>query len=997
MDSELLKKLKAGISDLLIRYPLYRFRKGQADEYRLRVLLAAEKEYLVAALSQILPNGQLLDTGLEVTVCGEAPDDREALLKTIAPDLPRFVRIAGMDDITETKLPLARLDFRQNFPESGTEEWDYVLICDGRDVSGWSFDPGQLVAVMNGAAASVTFPEERTDIMNERISDEKLKQIAFNTHYGYQKYTKPRATMEEIRADFDKEEYNSSATLENVMHIRSKLACCDILDSDLTDAARHFAEYMKKHPQIVSRLAVVEHNRWMMEKIMKGFQLQDDPEQLYQRANESTHSVEDYWHVALLPCDESSRLNADDWRADPENYRPELDRLDRMSLKVHHKCREIADSNREEIFRLLDSCGRNIGKYPNGGKPDKSMASAYWQSMYSAVSHMYQKKRIAAYRYDKSRQKLWELLKDDTSIRANQLRKDIESIDLYLKPLREYIIDKDYKEQDYLMVKQIPFALTRKCHPVLVKFFDIDGRDHQFAPWQMEAKAVTYIGYAKTAAQLKKLRDKARRIRDFLSYSCNKVEVEFHVLADVGVSVSGCDISGLIVHSLTSGADDEIFSTVEQILDKQVPDYMDLTDISPALFISAFRCINSRDIGTFYVEDSRMYNISGAEELEYPAPLKGITVREMFEQAGAVLVGCESSRMSDLSNVYREFWKVSRTASNWREFCDFISEAYKAQKAEHKYSLYKSQPTGALQERTVRMNAQVLNKLLPAIREMEERQYLCGIRIKWIVGDTMDLTFQIHGRQPADRMVEQLSAITREYEHNSSYHIRWTGDKPEIQVKSLKLRNARLPDGRETEYEQLLKNLKEVGVVNNLTIRSGTVCLDFATDEFLFSLRNSGKVLEYYLYYTALQECQFDDAEVSWSFFHSNGEDAAENELDVICTKGTSSLFISAKNVNIETFKDSSFLNNVCYEVSGLADTFGIHATRVLAAPRVKQFENGKLGHYVQRARSRGVYLLGDICFEGKNLSRVLDRIANGEEDWCEFLKDQAAQTSDNE
>ena len=65
MDSELLKKLKAVISDLLIRYPLYRFRKGQADEYRLRVLLAAEKEYLVAALSQILPNGQLLDTRLE--------------------------------------------------------------------------------------------------------------------------------------------------------------------------------------------------------------------------------------------------------------------------------------------------------------------------------------------------------------------------------------------------------------------------------------------------------------------------------------------------------------------------------------------------------------------------------------------------------------------------------------------------------------------------------------------------------------------------------------------------------------------------------------------------------------------------------------------------------------------------------------------------------------------------------------------------------------------
>ena len=144
MNSDLLEKLKAGISDLLIRYPLYRFRKKQGEHDRLRVLVAAQKEYLFAALSQILPNGQLLDTRLEVTVCGAAPDDREALLNTIAPDLRRFVSIAGMDDITETTQPLAWLTFCSDFPGSGTEEWDYVLICDGRDVSGWSFDPAQI-------------------------------------------------------------------------------------------------------------------------------------------------------------------------------------------------------------------------------------------------------------------------------------------------------------------------------------------------------------------------------------------------------------------------------------------------------------------------------------------------------------------------------------------------------------------------------------------------------------------------------------------------------------------------------------------------------------------------------------------------------------------------------------------------------------------------------------------------------------------------------------
>lgn len=993
MDSELLNKLKAGISDLLIRYPLYRFRKKQGEHDRLRVLVAAQKEYLFAALSQILPNGQLLDTRLEVTVCGAAPDDREALLNTIAPDLRRFVSIAGMDDITETTQPLAWLTFHPDFPGSGSEEWDYVLICDGRDVSGWSFDPAQLVAVMNGEAASVTFPERRRDIVNERISEEKLRQIAFNTHYSYQKYNDPRASMEEIQAKFQ-ETYNSSATLENVMHIRSKLACCDILDSDLPTAARRFAAYMNAKPEIVGRLAVVEHNRWMMEKIMKGFQLQKDPNQMYRRAGVSTHSATDNWHMCLLPSDCASRLTADDWRADPADWRPELDALDRMSLEVHHKCREIAKNNRKGIFKRLDFCVELIDEYSDSSMPDKAKAFAYLQSMHSAVSQMYQKKRIAAHRYDRSKQDLLKLLKGDVSNSANDIRQIINSIDRYLEPLREYIIDKDYKEQDYLMVKQIPFALTHRSRMVLVKFFDIDGKDCQFAPWQLEPSAITYIGFADTANRLDELQEKAVRIRNFLAYSCNKVAAQFHVLVDAGVSTDCCDSAVLTAHPLHSNEHNEIIAVFEQILGGQMPDYMETTDCDGALLSAAQSYADSHGIGTFNVKESRICNSydksSSAEELMYPAPVKGITVLEMFEQAGAVLAGCESSRLSDLSNVYRQFWEVSQNASKWNDFCMFISDAYKEQKAEHKYSLYKSRPKSALEERTVRMNAQVLKKLMPAIREMEEQQYLCGIRIEWIVGDTMALTFQIHGRQPADRMVERLSEITRDYKYNSSYHIKWIGDRPEIQVKKLSLRDARLPENDKEEFEQLLKELEKAHVINNLTICNDVVCLDFAVDEFLFSLRNSGKVLEYYVYYTALQECQFDDAEVSWSFFHSAGENAAKNELDIICTKGTSSLFISAKYVNTETFEDSSFLNNVCYEVSVLADNFGIHATRVLAAPRVKQFENGKLGHYVKRAESRGVYLLGDICFKGKNLSRVLDRIARGDENWCQFLLDEA-------
>lgn len=975
---------KTAICDLLQRYPLYRFRKGQDGQYLLRVLISVETDALPAALSQILPCGQLLDTRLEVTICGGDLDD----LLTSAPDLRRFV---GINGTSEMESPLACLTFPRDPSTICRENWDYVLT---HKDPGWPFDPEQLVAVMDDSGVCATFPDQRAGIISAPISEELLEQIAFNTHYGYQKYNAPRATLAEIEESHSND-YNRSSTLTNVMHMRSKLACCGILDDDLPTAARRFAAYMKDHPEIVGRLAVVEHNRWIMEKVLKGFRLPENPGRYFCKADDTTHSEKDHWHVCLVPCDSSHRLTADDWRAAPGRYRSELDPLDRMSLDVHHKCREIAETYREDIFADLASCKRNIEKH--SGALDKATALAHLSSMHSAVSHMYQKKRIATYRFDQSKKALLNMLEGDDRNTAKRVRDNIKRIDKdYLKPLREYIIDKDYKELDYLMVQQIPFALTRKKQPVLVKFFDSGSNDCQFAPWQMEPRAVTYLGFIHDASQLPALEEKATHIRSFLRYSCNEVQDEYHVLTAPGVAVNG--FNGTIqLHSLSSAASEAIEDVLEEILGKQQPDYMEMTGLCPALSVAAPRYATRKNIGIFYVDDCHMRSISNAEELEYPAPLKGITVREMFDQNGAVWGGCESAEMSDLSNVYRKFWNVSRNAKDWDAFCNFISDAYNAQKVddEHTYTLYLADPAKAPQERTVTLNAQVLNKLLPIIREMEERQYLSGVRIEWIVGDTMKLTFQIRGTRkhegklPADRLAERLEEISANHTTETIYDIKWTGDKPEIQVKNLKMEKAILPSDHKDEYRQLLEKLNDAGVITGLRFDGDAATFDFTTDKFLFSLRNSGKVLEYYLYYTALQDCHFDDAEVSWSFYHSDKENSAKNELDVICTRGTTSLFISAKYVKLKRFEGTDFLNHVCYEVSNLADAFGIHAAKVLAAPNVPQFEDGKLGSSVRHALSRGVYLLGDKCFEDDNLGRVLDRIADGTEDWCQFLMDQ--------
>ena len=76
-----------------------------------------------------------------------------------------------------------------------------------------------------------------------------------------------------------------------------------------------------------------------------------------------------------------------------------------------------------------------------------------------------------------------------------------------------------------------------------------------------------------------------------------------------------------------------------------------------------------------------------------------------------------------------------------------------------------------------------------------------------------------------------------------------------------------------------------------------------------------------------------------------------------------------------------------------LADRFGINAKAVLAMPEIDQFRLNETTHRrefspeVKTAYRRGVYLLGKECFEDGVLGEVLDRIADGRDDWCDFLK----------
>lgn len=201
------------------------------------------------------------------------------------------------------------------------------------------------------------------------------------------------------------------------------------------------------------------------------------------------------------------------------------------------------------------------------------------------------------------------------------------------------------------------------------------------------------------------------------------------------------------------------------------------------------------------------------------------------------------------------------------------------------------------------------------------------------------------------------------------------------------------------EYRETVSMLAKQGLIQHVKIHGQMISFSFASCEIAECFQKSGTVLERYLYYTALLEGHFDDVAMGFQFSHSRSRSSAQNEIDVICIRGDVSLFISAKLVSRRQLTQSNHLNYILYEISLLAQEFGIHAIPVLAAPSVSQYvvDDGTgelvLSQEVEAAKRRGVILLGHECFEPGILAQVLDAIADGDEKWYRLLKAQHQNT----
>ena len=118
--------------------------------------------------------------------------------------------------------------------------------------------------------------------------------------------------------------------------------------------------------------------------------------------------------------------------------------------------------------------------------------------------------------------------------------------------------------------------------------------------------------------------------------------------------------------------------------------------------------------------------------------------------------------------------------------------------------------------------------------------------------------------------------------------------------------------------EEALRDLEEIGFLSELEIiREKSVSFRFRNAQIRTWLRDVGSVLELFIYKACLDTGLFQDvitsAVVDWD--GSGRQNAVTNELDVMCTRGITPVFISCKTCDVKT----EALN----ELAILRDRFG--------------------------------------------------------------------------
>lgn len=975
------RETSLAVANFLQKNPLWQYVKEGCDGYKhLNILMIGVSPMRKAFLDAIIPCAQMLDTRMHIRVVAkDAVAFCDRYLKN-APLLAQTVQITHIPerpkrsyalnealtgkDLQGNAEPLAYLTFEnvsrpdaailQSFDagcillmESPTEQLRQALLA---------LIATQRRPFLIGVNAPVPQLENPKKLNSRVVLDSFARtpgsltktviyRKALAVHTFYEKEYNERISQAEILKTFDKP-YNRDSSIRSALSIPYKLAAYGLAGCE--NASGRFYYDVLQNEQRVRRLIWLEHRSWQAFLITRGWTLDTEHLENDFAAHNHNHKDEDnLWHACLFGSHDTRLEPLAGWTPEEweEKNPSELDPLDKMSVVFH---RLYAKYVAEKVDPALEASLEKL---------ESQVPPIEWQQIKDAVSALRANVTNADVGWERVLKDLRNRLARENPGNTNKVKKNLEDIDSKIRFIQKRNSYQQYKNVDRAILEAIPYLLEKESISCVYKLWSDHGH-----PWNNMASA--FFLEPKHVCFLIAEGQKTPDCQAEKSFLCNRRHIE------TSVKVMPLeDLKRISKHSVldVTGVDIQQFMTATKHFDK-------LTE----------------NIRIVHYKDGKLQDLDG-KSLLCPQN-QTLTVEELMAVTGTEVLS--EHKVVPMQHMTRceDLWKMGQTMKQYNTVCDFFA----ANKQVGKVRPIPRSNNDTLWSRKLKatdkyelqalldplMKASVIKPIqwdrTPEVIATDRRYQktlnkMLSTYIKASDNARENLTLSFKSDDPEALCVLENTSLTFNrtcslQKIDSELKVRFdsNGDRwlpldelsdslKKLQEHGFILQTNNKPFLQETTMTETRKDGSEY------TVPAVHIRFHYADLPTMDCLTKAGNALEALAYHTIRRMDIFDDVKLGVTILWGEQGTPTQNEIDLVCTKGTNSYFISCK-------KRAQLRPEHITEIRYETDRFGFDGTAILLTTAREEDNTAAYA----RARHMGVEIITLKDKSEENSAKVL-------------------------
>lgn len=812
----------------------------------------------------------------------------------------------------------------------------------------------------------------------------------------YDKLYDSSATLGKTAKNLLSDSYGQRSSCASALHADYKLACVapELVGSEDTETIIKAYRDALATPMF-GKLLELEHRRWLMFMAAENFRLPGEEEMMRYgfewvdgKFNAAWKCTGKKLHPCLVPCDSRGiALTMAHWDSifapgkNPDEIREEieetaLDPLDKMSLTLRmlalKKCRRIL--RRDSISHQFDYIADKLAEW------EEDHISEENRQVYDRLREQLEETRewilTAAnnleYLTDEGR--LDKLQREFDKISVNT-EEEIRRLKQLLQVFVEYAKKRDYKKADEEIIEHLMWVVYSGGEYDLVKLQGKETADNVASALMLEPRNVTFLGREVHKGWEKFLRAHqfAGEIRFLTGAFREREDVEQALEALLMNQKRHCVIDITGAEAIMCMAAQNIADTHENV-----------------------SLIRKRSDNTF--ENERNFPTAPAHTMQ-PA----LTAADIFTLHGAQRQPEEDDYMERLGDLAPRLWDLYwEFRDNWVGITAFFAQGRCSGTGVRFNAIPVNEETNWKEyfRYAIPGRAWEEMKLKAVFEHLEEVGFLRNVIFgQSASGNTVKFCYPyLQNKKGEDLIQKEFNrffsykmslgigpmSCRAEYRPEEGYYVNiWTERMVDCYDPEKDYSDKRESGSFQrydyTMLEPVLKRMEEYGLITLRNFSSTETGTDI---KFLYRdlavkkcLLKAGNVLELYVWQQAKQTREFDDCDSNIVFLWE-GDEGIKNELDVILTKGLTTLIISCKT--------AKFKKDHLNEIKVLTERFSVNSKPVIVYSSDQAVSGTSLTDDLRpvkdRAKAMGVYLidLNVLQARGICLGEKLLRIAEG-------------------